>query len=175
MSYQAQPDLAQRLVKAQQELKSLKATQILGGENMGYREYHIDGGEVTLGRYGYGAVAIVVWANGSFPLASVELDIYENGTLIKTPWANAPRPYGAAGQGNVNYTFCQQDNAAGLMWANEFIVEDRGGEFSFSNPRCFGYLIEMNNRTQDSRTVRFDNIKIRCTHEAECFFTTQVY
>lgn len=172
MSYQVQADLVKRVVNAQQELKSLKTTQILGGENMGYYEYNISGGSVTLGRYGTSWVAIVVWTNGAFPLASIELDIYENDTLIKNPWANAPRPYGAAGSGNVSYTFCQQDNAAGLMWMDDYYVEDRGTKYSFSDPRCFGYLIEMHSRVTDSRTIRFDNIKIRCTHEAMCFFTT---
>lgn len=168
MSFQRTQDIAARLVKAEEELKRLKTSQIIGGENMGYFEYIVPNLSHTVAprlQEGQMAWALLVFdCSTPFPLVSMELDVYENGVYKPNPYMMNGTAYGATRDSACIYTFLAQENAAASYWEREIVYNIAGKQISSSEPRNYFYQVSFTNRTDASVTVELRNIKIRTSH-----------
>ena len=160
-------DIARRIVKAQEELKSLKATQIIGGDNMGYYEYPVPDYNFTLeGRYGKELVFIFA-CDTAFPLCSVEFRIYEN--YKPNPWQGNPAPDGASKDSDCIYTFIDGELLPSYWWADDVTITTAGRTFDSSDPKCVMFMVSVANRTTSTVNVSFRNIRFRTTHPGVTF------
>ena len=170
MSYQAN-DFANRIVKAQTNLQTLKSSQIIGGDNMGYHEYNIDGVSLSIPNRSYKQIAIVVEASSAFPLVSIQTDIYENGNqVVNCSALNTPIPYNTGSSSLLRYEFIQPDSLVTAFWANGFNLQ--GKDIYFNDPAYYSYVIYVDNYSGSTVGLDIKNIRIRSSHRAACFCTT---
>lgn len=169
MSYQAN-DFANRIVKAQTSLQALKSSQIIGGDNMSYHEYNINGVSLSIPHQNYKYIAIVVEATSAFPLVSIQTDIYENGNQIMNCNGSCPIPNNGNRSSLLRYAFIQTDSLITVFWANGFNIQ--GKSINFNDPTYYIYAIETSNYSGNTVQFEIRNIKIKSSHRATCFCTT---
>ena len=163
-SHSQTDDLVDRVVQAQEELKRLKHTQIIGGEGMGYYEYYLDGGSYSLPNRRYWGFFIFFIAESDFPLISVEYDIYENGTKVTGTWGTSPVPYGGVRNSLCAYDTFEKETLGPSMWEDEVSYNVNGRIVSTNDTNVGIFMTTFNNtRSSDAVNVSFRNIKIRST------------
>lgn len=163
MSSLSENNISNRIVKAQEELKRLKATQIIGGEGMGYYEYGLDGGEYNLGNRGTWGFFIFFVAVSDFPLLSVEYEMYENDNRIMNPRTNSPAPYNASKSSICTYNAYERETIGPALWVGQIDYKVNGRIISTADPACGIWVTEMTNYSGNTVKIGFKNIKIRST------------
>lgn len=163
MSFQSETNLTNRVVKAQEELKKLKATQIIGGEGMGYYEYRLDGGAYNLANRNYWGFFIFFAAISEFPLLSVEYELYENGNRVMNPFGGAPIPYDGAKNSLCVYTGYERETIGPAIWVGKIDYKVNGRIISTEDPSCGIWALEMSNQSGSTVKIEIKNIKIRST------------
>ena len=156
-------NLVKRIIDAQEELRKLKATQIIGGEGMGYYEYPLEGGEYNIANRGTWAFFIFFVAVSDFPLMSVEYELYENNNRVRNPLGAAPAPYGGASSSICRYSFLERETIGPSIWVGQVDYQVDGRVISTGDPACGIWMTEFQNYSGNTVKVSFRNIKIRST------------
>lgn len=174
MSYQASANIVNRMVKAQEDLKTLKASQTIASSNMSYYEYKLPRIESTIPNRNIKTFLILTSSKNPFPLVSIELKIQEK---VSGNWVDRPNPlgiscpaYGATRNSLASYSFYDNDSIVSYSWGVNY-VDLYGRRFEFSDPKVYAYLIYMGNYSNQTVSFAFDNIKVRCSSLAEVWMT----
>lgn len=160
--------LATKIARFREKIKRLKATQIIGGDNMGYYEYTTQNASYTLNAHSGVEFYIIVEAEKPFPLVSVELDLYENGELRKNPYSANSIPYNASRYSTLSYNFIDLSTSGNY----DHNVRVDSIWYSTDSPNTHIELVTAGNYNNPATTVELKNIKIRTTCPAKCFIYT---
>ncbi len=159
----SQADIPHRLVNAREQLKQLKASQILGGDNMNYFEYTPP--DLSHQFPGSGLdqwdrlLLLTFESEQPFPLVSIECDIYENGVLVTNPRSMSPSPHNVSQSSVCFYDYL--DNDMLIVTMNEtgyFTINGRRLKIGDPKVYMYGLYISPSGATV---TVSIRNIKIR--------------
>lgn len=169
MSSQDITNLTKRVIQAEEELKQLKATQIIGGENMGYYEYTLPDMTYNLAARGYWGLILIFACSGPFPLCSMEFKIYENGVYKPNPYQANPAPYNANKDSIATYSFVDGEMIPSVLWEDTAEYNLNGRTFSTDDPKNVMSLVMFTNRSTSSGVeISFRDIKFRTTHPGVC-------
>ena len=162
-------DLVHRVIKAQNDIRYLKTSQILGGDNFGFHLYTPQPISGSIAYRGYKNFVILIYSTNNFPLVSVELDLYENGNRVVYPYSNIIPPYGESPSSLMTWNFIEQLSIPNWGYGTEGL-KYVGRNYMLDDPRVKIFAIELeNNRSNSTKTYRIDNIKVRCTSDAIVF------
>lgn len=162
-------DLNNKIVACKEAIKALQTSQNIAENSVRFFEYQYPNVTMSL-KSGYSYMRnewlLVGKSNGSFPIWSIEMDIYENGNLIKNPSSNIPAPNGQTSNSLGRYNFIQQGFLGISLWAPPISLEIDGITFSEDDPTNIMFYCYMSGFSKDNPpTVEFKNIKIRSTLE----------
>ena len=166
-------NLTDRVVKAQEDMKRLKATQIVGSSNISYYEYRLPRMESTVQQSSGKYFLFLVSSKTPFPLVSIEFKIQEqsSGNWVDrpNPWGSSPTAYDAQRDSSGVYSCYDNESIISIMWGVNYL-DLYGRRFNFSDPSVYGYLVYVGS-TQSSTTFAFDNILVRTSSLCEVWLT----
>lgn len=161
----AQSSLENRLVKAQMSLQQLKATQIIGGDNMQCHFYDLPTVTGSLDYHQYHNQLLFIYSKVPFPLVSLEYELWENdGGWVKRlyPYGGIA-PYGQANLSSMNYEFVGNESITNYTWGAKTVTIG-GVTYNLNDPNLYLFLTVVNNsRTNSTKQYKFDKIKVRCS------------
>lgn len=165
--------LGKKIVKAQEELTSLKVTQQLADDS---RVVHTKTIEIprrewvrTPGVWTEDLVCIIIECESAFPLVSVEAKLAEwdtggNKRYPTSPWGNGSFPNSSGTYNNDSlgvYSFYGNEIRQS-DWVSQYSGVSNGGRiYRFDDPKLFFHLISVSGARVDRFEYSFEEVKIR--------------